>query len=162
VTRHPGKGSAPKSASMNPAFAAAGNVIDPMNENPYHFYLNHPIPYRGVFMNMRSVVYTAVFFCVTALVPAAAFAAMPTFTLSIKDHKFDPTELHVPAGQKIKLMVKNLDKTPEEFESHEMKREKVIPGGTTGTVYIGPPDAGTYKFFGDFHQATAQGKIIAK
>ena len=86
----------------------------------------------------------------------------PTFEITIKGHKFQPATLEVPANRKIKLIVKNQDPTPEEFESYELNREKVIPGNTQATIFIGPLDPGTYPFFGEFNQATAQGKIIAK
>ena len=82
--------------------------------------------------------------------------------LSIKDHKFDPVELNVPANTKIKLLVQNLDATPEEFESSDLNREKVVTGNNTITVMLGPLDAGKYHFFGDFHQETAQGDLIVK
>ena len=91
-----------------------------------------------------------------------AVAAADTFTVSIKDHRFDPSTLEVPAGKKFKLVVKNLDATPEEFESHDMKREKVIAGKGQATIKIGPLKPGTYKFFGEYHESTAQGQIIAK
>jgi plastocyanin len=93
---------------------------------------------------------------------SAAHAAPPEFTLTIKDHKFDPAELVVPAGQKVKIKVVNADATPEEFESHELNREKVIPGNTTATVFVGPLTAGEYPFFGEFNPKTAQGKLIAR
>lgn len=82
--------------------------------------------------------------------------------LVIRDHKFEPVELTVPAGQKFKLVVENQDATPEEFESNELNREKVVVGKGTITVFLGPLDAGRYPFFGDFHQETAQGVLIAK
>jgi plastocyanin len=82
--------------------------------------------------------------------------------LAIRDHKFDPAELTVPAGTKIKLLVENQDATPEEFESNELNREKIVVGKGTITVYLGPLDAGRYAFFGDFHQETAQGVLIVK
>ena len=85
-----------------------------------------------------------------------------SYTLVIKDHRFQPTEIEVPAGQKIALIVKNDDPTPEEFESTELRREKVIPGGERITVYIGPLKPGRYEFFGDFNPKTARGHIIAK
>ncbi len=67
------------------------------------------------------------------------------------------------AGKRIALNVYNQDASAEEFESHELNREKVIPGGQSLVVLIGPLTAGTtYPFFGDFHQDTAQGKLIAK
>jgi hypothetical protein len=83
------------------------------------------------------------------LVPALAFAGLafaadvPEFTLTIKDHKFEPAELTVPAGQKL-------------------KREKVIPGGATANIFVGPLKAGEYPFFGEFNPKTAQGKLIVK
>ena len=82
--------------------------------------------------------------------------------LVIRDHKFEPVELTVPAGQKIKLLVDNQDATPEEFESNELNREKIVTGKGTITVFLGPLDAGRYSFFGDFHQETAQGVLIVK
>jgi plastocyanin len=82
--------------------------------------------------------------------------------LTIRGHKFEPAELTVPAGQKIKLLVDNQDATPEEFESNELNREKIVVGKGSITVFLGPLDAGRYPFFGDFHQETAQGVLVAK
>ncbi len=101
-----------------------------------------------------------------SLAAALPFVAMaddvPTFELVIKDHKFQPSTLEIPANKKVKLIVKNQDPTPEEFESYELNREKVIAGNAQAIVFIGPLDPGTYPFFGEFNQATAQGKIVAK
>jgi len=94
-------------------------------------------------------------------VPAGA-EEPPSFEIVIKNHKFEPPVLEVPANTKIKLIVKNQDPTPEEFESYELNREKVIPGNSQTIIFIGPLDPGTYPFFGEFNQATAQGKIVAK
>jgi plastocyanin len=98
-----------------------------------------------------------------ALAPLAAAAAdMPEYTLTIKDHRFTPAELAIPANTKVKLIVVNQDATPEEFESHELNREKVVTGNASINVYIGPLKAGRYPYFGDFHQDTAQGALIAR
>ncbi len=80
----------------------------------------------------------------------------------IKDHKFTPEVLYVPAGQKIKLIVDNQDATPEEFESDDLRREKIIAGNSKATVYVGPMKPGKYHFFGEFNLATANGYIIAE
>jgi plastocyanin len=96
------------------------------------------------------------------MLPLLAFAADDVFTIKIKNHRFEPAELTVPAGKKVKLLVQNLDATPEEFESHELNREKIISGNSKATIYIGPLKAGKYPFFGEFNMATAQGTIIAK
>ena len=97
-----------------------------------------------------------------AIAPLAAAADTPEFTLTIKDHKFEPAELTIPAGQKVRIKVVNADSTPEEFESHELNREKVIPGGTTATIFVGPLKPGEYPFFGEFNPKTAQGKLVVK
>src|SRR5580698_10367324 len=106
------------------------------------------------------------------MVVGAAFALILTGTayaddapeqhLSLKNHVFVPQELTVPAGQKIKLIVKNEDSAAAEFESFELNREKVVPANGEITVYLDPLDAGTYPFFDDFHRDTTTGKIIAK
>lgn len=87
---------------------------------------------------------------------------LPTFELVIKNHVFVPTSLTVPANTKFKLLVKNQDPTPEEFESYELHREKVVLGNSEIVVFIGPLDPGTYPFFGDFNQSTARGTLVAK
>lgn len=102
------------------------------------------------------------FLFLLAFVPALALAAPPELKLIIKDHRFSPAELKVPANTKVKLLVENQDATPEEFESHDLNREKVIQGGSRATIYVGPLQPGRYRFFGEFHEATAQGAIIAE
>ncbi len=97
-----------------------------------------------------------------ALIASPAIAEVKTYDISIKDHKFEPETLEIPAGVKVKLLVKNLDKTPEEFESHDLNREKIITGGGQATVLVGPLKPGEYTFFGEFNPKTAQGKIIVK
>jgi len=92
----------------------------------------------------------------------AAQADEPTFTLSITNHKWDPAELVVPANAKIKLIVRNNDDSPEEFDSKSMNREKVIALKSEATIYIGPLKPGRYPFEGEFHPQTAQGVVVAK
>jgi hypothetical protein len=92
----------------------------------------------------------------------SAAAQEPTYTLVIKDHRFQPTQIEIPSGQKVALVVQNQDPTPEEFESTELRREKVVSGGEQITVYIGPLKPGQYEFFGDFNPTTARGHIIVK
>lgn len=91
---------------------------------------------------------------------AVARADTPVFTLVIKNHQFQPASLEVPAGVRVKLIVDNQDPTPEEFESYELNREKVISGNSKGIIFVGPLEAGEYPFFGEFNMETAQGKLI--
>jgi plastocyanin len=99
---------------------------------------------------------------VSLLLTFSAYAQDFEAHLTIREHKFEPAELTVPAGQKIKLLVENQDATPEEFERNELNREKIVVGKGTITVFLGPLDAGRYPFFGDFHQETAQGVLVAR
>jgi plastocyanin len=96
------------------------------------------------------------------LLAAPARAADDEFKLVIENHKFEPAELVVPAGKKVKLAVENRDATPEEFESHALNREKVIAGKATATIFIGPLKPGTYPFVGEYNEKTATGTIVAK
>jgi plastocyanin len=96
------------------------------------------------------------------LVSAGAFAQEAEFKLVIENHKFTPDTITVPAGQKVKLVIENRDSTAEEFDSHSLNREKVIPPKSTGTVFIGPLKVGEYPFVGEFNEKTAKGVVIAK
>lgn len=93
---------------------------------------------------------------------ATAQAAPPIIEIRIKDHLFYPAEVLVPANTKVKLLIINQDPTPEEFESYELNREKVIVGHGKAIIFIGPLDPGEYPFFGEFNLSTALGKIIAE
>jgi hypothetical protein len=88
--------------------------------------------------------------------------AEEVYKLIIKDHKFSPENLEVPAGKKLKIEVSNEDPTPEEFESHDLKKEKIIKGNSKGLIIINPLKAGEYSFFGEFNEKTAKGKLVAK
>lgn len=94
---------------------------------------------------------------------SSAMASQPQEVhLTIRNHQFVPAKVSVPANVKLKLVVANEDATPEEFESHELNREKVVIGGGTIQVYIGPLKPGHYPFFGDFHADSAQGALLAE
>jgi plastocyanin len=95
-------------------------------------------------------------------VAVPAVAADDEFRIVIQDHRFQPAEVVVPAGRKVKLIVENKDATPEEFESHALNREKVIKGKSTATILIGPLAAGRYPFVGEFNEKTAQGVVVAQ
>ena len=96
-------------------------------------------------------------------VPVLALAAtIPEYTITIKDHRFDPAEAKIPADTKVKLIIDNQDATAEEFESFEFNREKIVAGHKKIVMFIGPLQTGSYRFFGEFHKDTAQGMIIVK
>lgn len=96
------------------------------------------------------------------LVAGVVVAAEPEVLLVIREHRFEPAELKVPANQRIKLVVQNDDASAEEFESHALNREKVIPGRSKVTIYIGPLKPGRYAFVGEYHEASAKGVVVAE
>ncbi|HEY8085805.1 MAG TPA: cupredoxin domain-containing protein [Methylophilaceae bacterium] len=96
------------------------------------------------------------------MLPLFAWADGDEIVITIKNHRFEPTQVTVPAGKKVKLRIENKDATPEEFESDSLGREKVVPGNGNAILFVGPLAAGKYSFYGDYHEKTAQGVLIAK
>ena len=94
------------------------------------------------------------------LLPFAAQA--DDYVLVLKDHKFTPDTLEVASGTQHTLTVKNEDASPAEFESHTLKREKIIKGNSEAKINIGPLTPGTHEFFDEFHDSTAKGTLIVK
>jgi len=93
----------------------------------------------------------------------AALADDPVaVSVVIKDHKFEPAEISVPAGKTIRLTVQNEDATPEEFESHDLNLEKIVTGGSSIVLEFGPLKAGSYDFVGEFNEDSAKGRIVAE
>lgn len=96
------------------------------------------------------------------MLASVSYAADPEYTLTIREHRFEPAELRIPAGQKIRLVVDNQDGSAEEFESHELNREKIVPAKSKAVIYVGPLQAGRYPFFGDFNPAVTRGVLVAE
>lgn len=103
-----------------------------------------------------------VFIFLISLLPGKSFAKTEVVNadLYIKDHKFSPEVLILPEGKKLIITVYNQDKTIEEFESFDLKREKIVLGKSKIRIILAPLKIGEYGFFGDFHAETAQGKLI--
>ncbi|MDB5393260.1 MAG: hypothetical protein JWM91_766 [Rhodospirillales bacterium] len=82
--------------------------------------------------------------------------------LGLTGHKFTPSAVTVAANQKFQIKITNHDDTPAEFESHDLKVEKIIVPGGTVIVSAGPLKPGTYQFFDDYHPDQAAGTVTAK
>jgi len=87
---------------------------------------------------------------------------LPAFTLIAENGRFKPEVIIVPAHTRFKLLVTNHGPGPEEFESHELRKETVLAVGVTRAVVFAPLKPGVYRFFGDFHPDTARGRIVVK
>ena len=93
--------------------------------------------------------------------PLAA-AEMEVYDLVLKDHRFIPNRLEVPADRKVVLHLINQDDATEEFDSTDLKREKVVKGGQDIRIIVGPLSPGEYKFVGEYHEETAKGVLVVK
>jgi len=91
-----------------------------------------------------------------------ALAADTEFAIQLRDHRFAPSEIRVPAGVKVKLVIDNQDASPEEFDSFALNREKIIFPNSKGIVFIGPLKPGRYEFIGEFNRSSAHGVVIAE
>jgi hypothetical protein len=123
-----------------------------INENGYHSQI--PTSEYATVLRIIPLLFVAT--------TGVALAANDEFALTLRDHRFTPTEIRVPANQKVRLIVDNQDPTPEEFDSHALNREKVIPGKAKAVIFIGPLAPGRYPFMGEFNAATAQGAVVAE
>src|SRR5215212_880523 len=92
---------------------------------------------------------------------AAPALAQEQASIAIRDNGFAPVEIQVSAGTKIELTITNQQQRAAEFESNTLRREKVIPPGATGTIYVGPLQPGSYEFYEDF-QPNNRGFLVAK
>ena len=111
---------------------------------------------------MRQSKLAAVFLIGVNFLAFAGVARAETYTLTIKDHRFEPAELKIPADKAATLVVKNLDATPEEFESKPLRIEKVVPANSEASFQIRALKAGRYKFVGEFHEDSAKGEVVVE
>jgi len=88
--------------------------------------------------------------------------AQTEIALTVENHRFQPEEITVKAGTPFVLVITNKDKSPEEFESHDLRIEKVIPAGKTVRLKMPALKPGTYGFVGEYHAQTAKGRIVAE
>jgi len=109
---------------------------------------NSPMPFiHGVIMTLL-------------LLSFSSLAKRPEFQLRLNNHLFYPAEIEIPENTKVKLIIHNQDNTPEEFDSFDLNREKVIFPQKKAVIFIGPLLPGRYDFFGEFNPNSAQGTII--
>jgi plastocyanin len=92
----------------------------------------------------------------------AAPAAAAEYSVTLKNHRFTPSEIRVKAGTTNVIILKNEDATADEFDSESLKTEKVVAGHATGKIRLRPLSPGRYPFMGEFHAKTAQGVVIAE
>jgi plastocyanin len=129
---------------------------------PFSLRTGHAAPLSFPALRPLSWLFIAVAAALALPPPGVAAAQEQELTITIRDHRFEPANPEIPAGVRVKLTVVNADKTAEEFESNDFHVEKIVGGGKTMSMFIGPLDPGTYVFFGERHESTAQGVLTVK
>lgn len=109
---------------------------------------------------MKKIMMAGVTLGLTALMAHGAIAQ--DYVIRLKNQQFTPSDLVIPAGEKVSITVKNDGTRMAEFESHELKREKVIGAGKQAVIAVGPLKAGTYPYFDEFSGGKAKGTITVK
>ncbi len=99
--------------------------------------------------------------CVAVAGMSRPAVAADIVRLTLEQHRFNPDQATVTAGERFRIEVTNNDPTPSEFESHDLRIEKIVPAGSKVTVSAGPLRPGRYKFFDEYHPETATGTVIA-
>jgi hypothetical protein len=102
------------------------------------------------------------FVLASLLLAGLAYGGDDEVTLIIENHQMNPSLIEIPADKKIKLIMINKDSTPEEFESYDLAREKIIPANSSTDLYIGPLKPGRYEFHGELNPKTAKGEVVVK
>lgn len=112
----------------------------------------------------RRVLLLAFFFALPSLVGVARTKAdeTPTVTIEFHDGTVSPTRLEVPANRRFRIELHNTGITPAEFESAELRLEKVLAPQSNSVLVIHTLDPGQYTFFDDFHPNAPKAVLIAK
>jgi hypothetical protein len=111
---------------------------------------------RAFFINKISII--SLF--MSLIFSQSVWAKRAEFVVELKDHLFFPAVIEIPSNEKVKLIIYNRDETPEEFDSFDLNREKVIFPNKRAVIFIGPLPAGKYNFFGEFNPNSAKGTIV--
>ena len=97
-----------------------------------------------------------------SMLVASAHAEDSPVAVTLKDHKFAPSVIHLKANTPSVIALTNKDAEAEEFDSTSLKVEKVVAGHSSGNVRLRALAPGKYPFMGEYHSATAQGVVVAE
>jgi plastocyanin len=96
------------------------------------------------------------------VLPALAADTPAEIALTIENNRFAPEEIRVKAGAPFVLVITNKDGSAEEFESRDLRIEKVVPAGKTIRLRMPSLKAGSYGFIGEYHEQTAKGRLVVE
>jgi hypothetical protein len=117
---------------------------------------------------MRTLAFTLCALCLPGLPAVQAeeasgkTATALTYSISIRDGRFNPERLEVPARTRFRLELANEGPGPLEFENPEMHVEKVLAAGGRSVIVLPGLPPGEHSFIDEFNPITGELKIIAK
>lgn len=85
-----------------------------------------------------------------------------SYTITLRNGRISPAALEVPAGKRIKLVLRNEGPGPSEFENLDMHIEKILAPGAQSFVVLASMRAGTYRFIDEFHPDAGGLNLIVK
>jgi len=84
------------------------------------------------------------------------------YEITLKGKAFSPDQLKVHAGKTFFIKIKNENDAPAEFESKDLKTEKIVTGHSDILARVKALKPGTYVFFDDYHADETRGIITAE
>jgi hypothetical protein len=111
---------------------------------------------------MKSVAFLSLAILIAAPLAPAFAEDVASFRIEFNDGKVEPLRLQVPANKTIEIELVNKGQGPAEFESKQLRKEKVLAPGATVTMVIRGLDPGEYDFFDDFHPDAPPAVLVAK
>jgi hypothetical protein len=85
-----------------------------------------------------------------------------TYEITLKGQTFTPAELKVPAGTAFIIKMKNENDAPAEFESTDMKFEKIVAGHSEIVTRVKPLPGGEFEFYDEYHEDVARGTVVSE
>lgn len=102
--------------------------------------------------------------CAAALAFCGEAGAADTVSVEITltDGLIAPASAHVPAGARVRLVLRNAGRGPCEFESTALHVEKVLAPGASSVVVIPKARAGSHRFFDEFNPGAGEFVLVVK
>jgi hypothetical protein len=87
---------------------------------------------------------------------------LATYTLTLENDAFTPTDLKIPAGKPFVLHVVNKEKGGVEIESKELKIEKVVAAGGEVIARVKAQKPGSYLLVNEYKEDTVNTHIVVE
>lgn len=87
---------------------------------------------------------------------------LATYQIVLKDHKFTPSEIHVPTGKPFIIEVSNEGDAADEFEMIIPSIEKTLMPGQRARLRMRPLGVGIFSFVGESDPNDEKGSFVSE